>query len=132
MPSRPARRRHFLCAPGSRALAPVVHAIRPRRLAQINDPLPIAAACGGRPITPLRPWRRTPTAARPTRDTRAPPAGADVAIAPAPDGGPPPPVRRPADRTRPAASPPRLARPARLAIAIGPTPERRPHWRPPC
>src|ERR1039458_3396234 len=125
LPARP-------CGPESRAPAPVVHAIRPRRLAQINDPLPIAAACGGRPITPLRPWRRTPTAAKPTRDKRAPPAGADVAIAPAPDGGPPPPVRRPADRTRPAASPPRLARPARLAIASGPTPERRLRRRPPC
>src|SRR5450759_2786790 len=89
MPGRPARRRHFLCAPGSRALAPVVHAIRPRRLAQINDPLPIAAACGGMRTTLHRPWRRTPTRAKPTRDKRAPPAGADVAIAPAPDDGPP-------------------------------------------
>src|ERR1017187_2461505 len=104
LPARP-------CGPESRAPAPVVHAIRPRRPAQTDDPLPIAAACGGRPITPLRPWRRTPTAARPTRDTRAPPAGADVAIAPAPDGGAPPPGRRPSEFSRAPPRPPRLGPP---------------------
>src|ERR1039458_997785 len=132
MPGRPARRRHFLCAPGWRALAPVVHAIRPRRPAQTDDPFRVAAACGVRRTTLHRPWRRTPTRAKPAPSTHAPPERADVGIAPALDGGPPPPVLQPADRTRPAANPPRLARPARLAIASGPTPKRRLRRRPPC